>query len=206
MRYYSPEYLEAFLTDLVRRFNFKSIYFDDDTFNLGNRHVLGVCDVMRKVGLPWSAMCRADTISLETWKAMRESGCFGVKIGIESGNQWVLDNVVRKSLNLERTKEVVYELKRLGFSVHGTFTMGLPGETPDQMADTQRLAESLPFDSLQMSGTATIEGTPLHTLHAAGQLARYPGAVAGADFVTESDGNVRMEELAKELHQGSGDA
>ena len=195
VRYYSPEYLEAFITELVDRFNYRSIYFDDDTFNLGNRHVLAVCGVMRKIGLPWSAMCRADTISLDTWKVMRESGCFGVKIGIESGNQWVLDNVVRKSLDLQQTREVIFELKRLGFSVHGTFTLGLPGETPEQMAETKRLSETLPLDSVQISGTATIEGTPLDTLQREGTLARYPGASANEDFVQERDGNVRRKQL-----------
>ena len=200
VRYYSPEYLEAFITELVERFNYRSIYFDDDTFNLGNRHVLAVCGVMRKIGLPWSAMCRVDTISLDTWKVMRESGCFGVKIGIESGNQWVLDNVVRKNLDLQQAREVIGELKRLGFAVHGTFTLGLPGETPEQMAETQRLSETLPFDSVQVSGTATIEGTPLDTLQREGTLARYPGASIAEDFVCEGDGNVRRQRLFK--HDG----
>src|SRR5690606_9291034 len=108
----------AFLTELVERFNYRCIYFDDDTFNLGNRHVLGMCEVMSRIGLPWSAMCRADTIKMDTWRAMKESGCFGVKLGFESGNQWVVDNIVKKNLDLERAREVVYELKRLGMTVH----------------------------------------------------------------------------------------
>lgn len=86
--------MEAFLSELTRRYEFGSIYFDDGTFNIGNRHVERMSAVMRKIGLPWSAMCRADTISLDLWTAMKDSGCVGVKLGFESGNQYVVDKIV----------------------------------------------------------------------------------------------------------------
>ena len=85
---------------MVGRYSFNTIYFDDDTFNLGNRHVLNMCEVMRKINKPWAAMCRADTIKMETWKVMKDSGCFGVKLGFESGNQFVVDKIVNKHLDL----------------------------------------------------------------------------------------------------------
>lgn len=199
VRHYSPDYMEVYLTDIVARYGYRSIYFDDDTFNLGNSHVVKMCEVMRKVGVPWSAMCRADTSKMETWALMRESGCFGVKLGFESGNQWVVDHIVNKHLDLEYGREVVHELKRLGMTVHGTFTVGLPGETKEQMQDTVRFIESLPLDSHQLSGTAEIEGTPLHTLRTAGHLDAYEGASLEADAAMHTDGAKRWAELAEEL-------
>ena len=108
VRHYTPQYMEAHLADLVGRFGFRSIYFDDDTFNLGNSHVVKMCEVMRRIGLPWSAMCRADTTKMETWRLMRESGCFGVKLGFESGNQFVVDQIVNKGLDLDYARSVVF--------------------------------------------------------------------------------------------------
>lgn len=201
VRHYTPEYMEAFLRDIVERYEYKSIYFDDDTFNLGDKHVLGMCEVMTKIGLPWSAMCRADTIKMETWKVMKDSGCFGVKLGFESGNQWVVDNIVKKRLNLDLGRQVVLHLKEIGMTVHGTFTFGLPGETPEQMQDTQRFVNSLPFDTAQVSGTATIEGTPLHTLAQRGHLDKYEGAQIDESFQVEADGNRKMENLAAGWNQ-----
>jgi radical SAM superfamily enzyme YgiQ (UPF0313 family) len=202
VRHYTPEYMEAFIREIVERYGFKSIYFDDDTFNLGNSHVVGMCEVMRRIGLPWSAMCRADTSKMETWKLMKDSGCFGVKIGFESGNQYVVDKIVNKHLDLEYSKKVVHELKRLGMTVHGTFTFGLPGETREQMEDTIRFINSLPFDSYQTSGTAEIEGTPLHTLRAKGKLAKYEGATVDANYRVETDGNKKWAHVVEELqHQ-----
>lgn len=198
VRFYSPDYVEGMLRDLVGRYGFKSIYFDDDTFNLADKHVLGICEVMTRIGLPWSAMCRADTIKIDTWKAMRDAGCFGVKLGFESGNQWVNDNIVNKRLNLEKSRAVVHELKRLGMTVHGTFTYGLPGETRSQMMDTKNYIASLPLDTFQETGCGEIEGTPMSTLREKGHLDRYKGAALDDQYLHVPDGGEKMRRLTNE--------
>lgn len=164
VRFYHPEHLEPFIREMVDKFGFKSIYWDDDTFNLGNRHTLEICEMMKRIGLPWGAMCRTDSISMEVWKEMKDSGCYGVKLGFESGNQDVVDAIVHKKLDLKQSVEVVKHLKSIGMTVHGTFTIGLPGETLEQMSETLRFADSLPLDSKQVSGTALMDGTPLKSL------------------------------------------
>jgi radical SAM superfamily enzyme YgiQ (UPF0313 family) len=202
VRQYSPEYMEAFIRELIDRYQYKTIYFDDDTFNLGNRHVIQMCEVMSRIGIPWSAMCRADTIPLETWQIIKESGCFGVKLGFESGNQYVVDKIVNKHLDLEYASQAVFEIKRLGMTVHGTFTYGLPGKTSEQMLDTKRFIASLPFDTYQESGTAEIEGTPLHTLREKGQLERYQGATMDSNYHRQVDGNKKFQSLVESLRNG----
>jgi radical SAM superfamily enzyme YgiQ (UPF0313 family) len=199
VRYYTPEYMENFSGYLIKRFPFKSIYFDDDTFNLGNKHTLEMCEIMGKIGLPWSAMCRADTIPIETWKIMKDSGCFGVKLGFESGSQYVVDHIVNKHLNLDEGAGVVRHLKEIGMTVHGTFTVGLPGETAEQRQETIKFIKSLPFDSYQLSGTAEIEGTPLATLRKEGHLEKYDGAKIDDSYILESDGHKKFKALVQEL-------
>ena len=48
---------------------------------------------MSKFDIPWFAMCRADTSKKETWKKMSDNGCQGVKLGVESGSQVVVDKI-----------------------------------------------------------------------------------------------------------------
>lgn len=204
VRFYSPDHIEGTLRELIGRYGYRSIYFDDDTFNLSDKHVLGICEVMERIGLPWSAMCRADTIKLDTWKVMRDSGCFGVKLGFESGDQWVNDNIVNKRLNLETAREVVHELKRLDMTVHGTFTYGLPGETSQQMANTKAYLASLPLDTYQETGCGEIEGTPMATLREKGRLDRYQGAVLDDHYIQIADGGAKMRRLSEtEIEIGS---
>lgn len=202
VRQYSAEYIEGFIREMVDRYDYETIYFDDDTFNIGNRHVERICEVMTRIGKPWSAMCRADTIRKDVWRTMRDAGCFGVKLGFESGNQWVVDNIVNKRLDLEYGREVVHEVKSLGMSVHGTFTFGLPGETAEQMQDTRNFIASLPFDTVQESGTAEIEGTPLASLRDAEQLDAFPGARMDEEYARQSDGAAKWRDMSDGLTSG----
>lgn len=199
VRLYTPEFMESWVLDYVKRFKFKSIYDDSDLFNHSDRHTLAIAEVYRKTGLPWTAMCRADTIKKETWKAMKDCGCVGVKIGVESANQYVLDHIVNKRLKIEAVVDTLYYLKSIGMTVHGTFTVGLPGETKEQMQETLDFIKRMPFDTYQCSGTAEIEGTPMSTLREKGELAKYAGAKMDGEYSSEKDGAVKGARLALEM-------
>ena len=199
VRQYTPDYIESFIKELTGKYKFKAIYFDDDTFNIGNRHTEKMSDVMSKFDIPWFAMCRADTSKKETWKKMADSGCKGVKIGVESGSQVVVDKIVNKHLDLKYVKEIVSHIRSLDMSVHGTFTYGLPGETKDDMIRTKQFIQETEFSTVQESGTAEIEGTPLHALINEQKLMTYPGAIADDNYDRQKDGGKKWQSLVKEL-------
>ena len=200
IRQYSTEYMENFLNELTERFKFKAIYFDDDTFNIGNKHAQNISKVIAKYNIPWFAMCRADTCRKETWKIMKDNGCRGVKIGIESGSQYVVDKIVNKHLDLNYTSKLVDYLRELGMTVHGTFTYGLPGETKEQMLETKKFIHNTNFNTVQESGTAEIEGTPLHSLNKK-KLENYPGASLNEEYDRQKDGGKKWQSLVKELQE-----
>ncbi len=204
VRYYSPAYIEAWARHrIAQNPGLKSIRLDDDTMNLGDKHTLGIAQAMKRIGLPWSAMCRADTVKLETWDIMKESGCFGVKIGMESGSQHVIDKIVNKKLDLSDIENrILPYLKLIGLKVHTTWTVGLPGETPEQANETLRMIERLYSKGLhqthQLSGTATIEGTPLDSIAQGKELKAYPGASRDG-FAVSGDGQDKIERMSRAL-------
>jgi len=198
VRQYTPDYMKGFLDKLTTDYKFEAIYFDDDTFNIGNRHTVEISKLAGKYNIPWFAMCRADTCKKDTWKIMKDNGCKGVKIGIESGSQYVVDQIVNKHLDLNYTREIVNHLRELNMSVHGTFTYGLPGETKDQMIETKNFISNTNFNTVQESGTAEIEGTPLHTLTKK-ELKNYPGASINSTYDRQKDGGKKWQSLVKDL-------
>ena len=199
VRQYTPEYIEHFINELTGKYKFEAIYFDDDTFNIGNKHTEKMSEVMSKFNIPWFAMCRADTSKKETWKTMSDSGCQGVKLGVESGSQVVVDKIVNKHLDLKYVQEVVSYIRSLEMSVHGTFTYGLPGETKEDMIKTKKFIQDTDFSTVQESGTAEIEGTPLHALINEEKLTTYPGAIADENYDRQKDGGKKWQSLVKEL-------
>lgn len=199
VRFHSPEWVESYIQKMRSQVDFKSVYLDDDTFNLNQNHTLKICATMKRVGLPWSAMCRADTIDRNTWKAMRDSGCFGVKIGFESGSQWVVDHIVNKRLDIAEAHKTCHFLQHeLGMKVHTTWTVGLPGEKPEHQRQTLQLIEAMYQDGShtthQISGTAVVDGTPLDHIARGEHLVKYDGAT-NEGFVASPDGQLKIESM-----------
>lgn len=136
----------------IRSFRIRSIYFDDDTFNIGEQRVLEICDAFerRNIRVPWAVMARADTMTETMLRRMKAAGLTAVKYGIESTNQEILDRS-KKRLNLKKAEQVIRLTQSLGIKVHLTFCFGLPGETRDTINRTITDAIRLDPDSVQFS-------------------------------------------------------
>ncbi len=146
----------------VKEYGFRSVYFDDDTFNLGKKRILTLAEEMarRDLRVPWAAMARADTSDEETLRAMKQAGLRSIKYGVESASQEIIDRC-GKGLDLSRVERVVSLTKRLGINTHLTFTFGLPGETRETIKETIALAKRLDPDSVQFSIATPFPGSQL---------------------------------------------
>lgn len=147
----------------IKRFGAKQVYFDDQTFTLLKKHVLSVCDEIASRGLNMKWTCMGDAISVdyETLKAMAEAGCIGMKFGLESSSQEILQNI-GKPLKLEKVKQVARWLDDLGMISHATYVFGLPGETRATVESTLDFALDLNTDSVQIAMATPFPGTPFY--------------------------------------------
>jgi len=149
---------------LVNYFGFKSIYFDDDTWNIGKKRILEFCKEVRKkneegrLGVPWAMMARADLMDEEQLVALKKAGLHAVKYGIESADQDIL-NRANKSMDLKKAERMVKLTMAMGIKTHLTFTFGLPGETRQTAEKTIDYALRLNPESAQFSITTPYPGT-----------------------------------------------
>jgi len=145
---------------LINTYGFKSIYFDDDTFNIGKPRMLKLCEEIHKknLNIPWAIMARADGMDREVLEKMRAAGLESVKYGVESGDQTVLDGS-GKNLSLETTRDVIKITRELGIQYHLTFTFGLPGETRETAKKTIDLALELDPHTIQFSICTPMPGS-----------------------------------------------
>ncbi len=148
---------------LVKEMHFKSVYFDDDTFNCGKERMLALCEQIkkRKLRVPWAIMARADLMTEEILERMADAGLFAVKYGVESATQSLLDGI-NKNMNLSRTQEIIAFTKRLGIRTHLTFTFGLPGETKESIRKTIDMALRFDPTTLQFSIATPFPGTAFY--------------------------------------------
>jgi len=145
---------------LVRKKGFKSVYFDDDTFNLGRERMMSICNEIkkRKLKVPWAIMARADLMDKELLDEMKSAGLYAVKYGIESAVQKLVDNA-NKDLDLKKAEEMVKYTNKIGIKTHLTFMFGLPGETHETIQKTIDFALRMDPESVQFSITTPFPGT-----------------------------------------------
>jgi anaerobic magnesium-protoporphyrin IX monomethyl ester cyclase len=115
----------------------KSLHFIDDTFNVPQKRFREILKMMikNKYSFKWYSHYRCQFADKETIELMKESGCEGVFLGIESGNDTVLRNM-RKAVNVDEYFKGVSLLKECGILTYGSFIIGFPGETEDTVKDT----------------------------------------------------------------------
>jgi len=100
-------------------------------------------------------------VPYETLKVMRENGLRLLLVGFETGNQHILNNI-KKGTRIDRALEFMRDCHRLGILVHGTFILGLPGETRDTIETSIAFAKQIDPYSLQVSLAAPYPGTELY--------------------------------------------
>ncbi len=148
---------------LVKDWGFRSIYFDDDTFNIGRERMMAIAAELqrRRLKVPWAAMCRADLMDRELLENLKRSGLTAVKYGIESADQQIVSDC-GKALIIEKAIENCRITQELGIRMHLTFAFGLPGETRETALKTRALALSLDPHSAQFSIATPFVGSRYH--------------------------------------------
>ncbi|MFH1966699.1 MAG: radical SAM protein [Patescibacteria group bacterium] len=149
---------------LVTKYGVKEIHIEDDNFTLIKKHALDVCNeiIRRKLDIVWKCPngVRADSLDDELLAKMKESGCYQLAFGIESGNQEIL-NSVNKHLDLKIIPEAVRRAKDAGLEVHGFFMIGFPNETFQTAMDTIRFSRSIGLDVANYATLAYLPGSAL---------------------------------------------
>jgi anaerobic magnesium-protoporphyrin IX monomethyl ester cyclase len=134
------EAVEQELRQLAKIPGLKCVYFVDDTLNVPVKRFKAILKMMKKNRFPfaWQSNFRCQFCDEEMVALMKETGCQGVFLGLESGNNRVLMNM-NKVATVEKYFRGIALLKEYGITTHGSFIIGFPGETPETVRDTKTL-------------------------------------------------------------------
>ena len=157
----SPASVEAEMVRAKRYFpEVREFFFDDDTFTDDLPRAEEIARRLGRLGLTWSCNAKAN-VPRRTLEILRDNGLRLLLVGYESGNQKILNNI-RKGLRVDVAREFTRNARTLGITIHGTFILGLPGETPETIQETIRYACEIEPDTVQVSLAAPYPGTELY--------------------------------------------
>ena len=151
--------------DLKLHPQIREIMFETDTFAADKEHVTEVCNEIIRRGInkkiTWSCNMRVNT-DLELLPLMRKAGCRMLMTGFEFGTNEQLRVIRKGGVSIEMAKRYSERAHDLGFTIHGCFMIGAPGETRESARKTIDFAKSLPLDTIQITGVAAYPGTTLY--------------------------------------------
>jgi hopanoid biosynthesis associated radical SAM protein HpnJ len=157
----SPAHVAAEIAQAKKDFpQVKEFFFDDDTFTDDLPRAEAIAKELGKMGVTWSCNAKAN-VPRETLKVLKENGLRLLLVGYESGNQQILYNI-KKGMRIEVAKKFTKDCHDLGIIIHGTFILGLPGETRETIEETIRFANEINPHTIQVSLAAPYPGTFLH--------------------------------------------
>jgi hopanoid biosynthesis associated radical SAM protein HpnJ len=165
----------------------KEIFFDDDTLTDNLPRVEELARELGKLGVTWSCNAKAN-VPRKTLEVMKAGGLRLLLVGYESGNQQILHNI-KKGLRVDVAKQFTKDCHELGIVIHGTFILGLPGETLETIEETIRYAIEINPYTIQVSLAAPYPGTFLY------KQAMENGWFDGTDHLL-TDGGTQIAQLS----------
>ena len=159
-----PEAVVDEMEYVISTFGAREVYFDDSSFTASQSHARAVSQAILDRGLKIAWSCMADArVNFDTLKLMRDSGCIGLKYGVETADPQMMKNI-NKKLDLNQVRRFAEDCRKLGLHTHGTFMFGLPGETRESIRNTLEFAFSLNCTTSQFSVATPFPGTEFYNM------------------------------------------
>jgi radical SAM superfamily enzyme YgiQ (UPF0313 family) len=132
---------------LVKRWRLEQVFFNDDNFFTDLRRTDAICQGLleNEVEVSWFGTGRADLLCRLTdaqLALMRDSGCYKVNVGAESGSPLLLRQIQKGTL-VEEVLETAEKLHRAGIGARFSFIAGFPQEPVESLAETYRVVKKL---------------------------------------------------------------
>ncbi len=185
----SPEQTVEEMYQIKKDYDPDTLWFVDDVFTISHKWMVGFKEELEKKNLiiPYECITRADRLNEEVIKTLKETGCFRVWIGAESGSQKVIDLMDRR-VDVNQVRDMIKLAKKHGIET-GTFIMlGYPGETESDIEETiNHLKESAP-DHFTITVAYPIRGTELYSEVEALQLSKL-------DWATTTDRQIDFKRM-----------
>lgn len=123
---------------------FPQINIADDLFTAKKEHCLSICNeiINRDLNIKWSSFARVDTVSPAVLEKMKIAGCSAISFGVETANTEIL-KTIKKGITLPKVINAINMCTDAGIEPHVSFILGLPGETPETLKETQEFGEKI---------------------------------------------------------------
>ena len=161
----SPKNVVDEMEELVTKYGIRSIEVVDDTFTVDKNRAARIAEeiIQRGLDICWTCGSRADLITRDLLHLFKKAGCVLFYIGVESGSKKVL-KTLKKGITLEQVRTVIKWAKEVGMETIGSFIIGTPGETKEDVMKTVDFARNSGIDFAQFTAMTPYPGTEIYEM------------------------------------------
>lgn len=182
---------------------YKQFLFVDDSFTLNPKRIIRLCREIRKekMDIEWICEGRVDNCSYTMLREIVKAGCKIIYFGIESATQRILD-YYKKQITPEQSKTAVKTARKAGMDVIvGSFIVGAPTETKEEIMNTLEFVKRIPLDFPQFNILGVYPGMDIwDELKMRGVLNEDKYWETGVWVSEISSDTVPAEEIRKMIH------
>ena len=164
-RLHSAEYVVNEMKELVSRYRVKEILIYDDFFTIDRKRVAKIAELKKQEPilqhLRFECLSRVDNFTEELARLLKDMGIFKISFGIESGCQKSLDYLKNGKVTIAQIEKALGLAKKYGFQRVGSFVIGSPFESADDIRETFAFVKKLDLNSVQITVATPFPGTEL---------------------------------------------
>ncbi|MDO8517239.1 MAG: radical SAM protein [Nanoarchaeota archaeon] len=163
VRMNSAKHIIEEMKELEEKYQTEAVFFMDDDFLFSKQRVNEFCDLYKKEGLKiiWGCQSRVTAVDEEILKKLKEANCKQITFGLESGSQRILGILKNNRTTVEQNKNAIKLVKEAGILACGSFMIGNPGETEEEILETKKFIIENDLDGFGVSVTTPFPGTKL---------------------------------------------
>lgn len=165
VRFFSADYLIEEIERVVADYNPVTVGFYDDLFIASRKRLFEVAERIIKKGyhrkIEFILNGRANLITDEMAELFKRMNVVTVNMGLESGSPRTLEFLKCGSVTVEANQRAVDILHRHGINTHGTFIIGAPGETEENIRETVSFIRRSKLSSFSVYLLTPYPGTPI---------------------------------------------
>ncbi|MFH1459862.1 MAG: radical SAM protein [Candidatus Omnitrophota bacterium] len=135
--------------------------FNDDCFTLNKKYIMDFCQevIDRKLKIKFIASTRASVVDDEVAKALRRAGCYELYFGVESGNERIRNEIIKKKVDDQQITKAVELCRKYRIMSNLFLMVGFPTETRKEMLDTVKIGSKVKADVIGIHITMPFPGT-----------------------------------------------
>ena len=151
------------MKELQEKYKTQAVFFMDDDFLCSKSRTNEFCKLYKEEGINivWGCQARVTSPGLSLLKELKEANCKQITFGLESGNQRILSLLKNDMTTVKQNKEAIKKVKEAGILACGSFMIGNPSETEEEIQETKSFILENNMDGFGVSITTPFPGTKL---------------------------------------------